>query len=54
MLNTKANTTWCARILLVLMSLGFATSANAATIYTFTCIDRSGIDVAARSRHPTE
>lgn len=34
MLNTK--TTWCARILLVLMAMGFAASAQTATIYNFT------------------
>jgi hypothetical protein len=34
------NTTrWCARLMLALMSLGFAASANASTIYNFTFTD---------------
>jgi hypothetical protein len=32
-------TKWCARLMLALMSLGFAASANASTIYNFTFTD---------------
>lgn len=38
-------TTWCARLLLVLMAMGVAASAQAATIYNFT-FDDSGTIVA--------
>ena len=45
MLNTKTYTNWSARVLLVLMAMGFASSAQAATIYNFT-FDDSGTIVA--------
>jgi hypothetical protein len=38
--KTTANTAnWCARVLLVLMAMGFAASAHAATIYNFTFME---------------
>jgi hypothetical protein len=41
--TTKTTTTkvanWCARVLLVLMAMGFAASAHAATIYNFAFMD---------------
>jgi hypothetical protein len=40
--TATANTAnWCARMLLVLMAMGFAASAHAATIYNFTFMDEA-------------
>jgi hypothetical protein len=39
MLDMKTNTNWCARVLLMLAAMGFAASAQAATIYNFTFMD---------------
>ena len=42
--TATANTAnWCARMLLVLMAMGFAASAHAATIYNFTFTNDGGV-----------
>lgn len=45
-------TRWCAGLVLALLFLGFATSANAATIYNFTFTD--GSDVVASGSFTTD
>jgi PEP-CTERM motif len=47
--NTTKRATWCARVLLVLIAMGFTASAQAAAIYNFTFTTDEGVLAGAGS-----